>query len=229
MQSFSDLRTWLSNGISENPLMLHGTGIESVFELANSGKLPTGVINIDEESVYEADEGRLFFAPVSSRFKGEKYKELFEIGKSKCIRDARSYASYAAFTNFLASELGCKTAETYTLLGYLECGSIGWKELERGLRKDGIRVSIERMKSLYAQARKRKGVIVEPTEAILELPNEVDEDDVCAIAVECPEGLDKKYIHGIELLGRVEKGLMRRFLDGKLDYKGFKTEKPLFY
>jgi len=229
MQNFSELRKWLDKGISEDPLMLHGTSIEAVFELTINGKLPAGVISIDESSVYEHDEGRLFFAPVSSKFKGEKYKRLFKMNKDECIRDARCYAEQAAFTNFLASELGCKTAETYTLLGYLECGSIGWEELKRGLKKDGIEISLKQMKSLYNKARKRKGVIIEPTESILELPHGVDEDDNCAIFVECPEGLDKKYIHGIELLGTVENRLMDKFLNGKLNYKGFKTEKPLLY
>jgi len=229
MQNSSDLRRWLSNGISENPLMLHGTSIESVFELTNTGKLPSGTINISESSVYEADEGRLFFAPVFSRFEGEKYKGLFEMDRKKCAEEAKTYAGYSAFTNFLASVLGCKTAETYTLLEYLGFGSVGWRELEKGLRKDGIKVSLSRMKSLYRLARKRKGVIIEPAESILELPHEVDEEDGCAIAVECPQGLDKKYISGIELLGPIEKRLMKRFLEDKLTYKDFKTEKPSVY
>jgi len=230
MQNLPDLKRWLNKGISENPLMLHGTGIESVLELANTGRLPTGVMGFCEDSpVYEYTEGRLFFVPVTSRFKGKKYETLAKMDKNKCIDDAKFYAECDAFIDFFASELNCKTAETYTLLGYLEVGSIGWMELKKGLKRNGINVSKRKMTSLYKQAKKRKGVIIEPNESILELPHEVGLGDGAAIAVKCPDGLDKKYVKGMELQGEIEKRLMQRFLDGKLEYKGFKTEKPLIY
>jgi len=230
MQNFPDLKRWLNKGISEDPLMLHGTGIESVFELTINGRLPTGVIGICEDSsLYEYTGDRLFFAPVTSRFKGKKYETLAKMDKSKCIDDAKFYAECDAFIDFLASKLNCKTAETYTLLGYLDVGSIGWRELKKGLKRNGINVSKREMTSFYKQARKRKGVIIEPNESILELSHEVALDDSCAIAVECPNGLDKKYIKGMELQGEVEKRLMKRFLKGKLEYKGFRADKPEYY
>ena len=77
--------------------------------------------------------------------------------------------------------------------------------------------------SLYRNAKKRKGVIIEPNESIMELPHTTDFNR-CALSFECPEGLDVKYIRGISLLGNVEKKLMDRFLDGKLKCNGFRTD-----
>jgi len=229
MQNLEGLKRWLKDGISENSLMLHGTSIETVFELTNTGKIPTGILEIGDDYIYDRIQNRLFFSPVSSRFKGKKYERLAHMNKDDCFEDAKTYASFAGFINCLAYELNCQIAETYTILRHWENGSIGWEEIQTGLQKHGIELSIEKIIELHENARKRKGVIIEPNELILELPHEVAEDDNMAICVECPEGLDKRYVNGIELLGPVEERLMRRFLDGKLEYKGFKAELPEEY
>jgi hypothetical protein len=225
MQNLEDLRRWLSNGISD-PFMLHATSSESILELTNSGKLPTGVFDTLDPYVNDPVEGRLFFVPISSKFKGKKYKGL-NMTRSECFEDAKFYASTLAPVHYLANKLNCKTAETYQLLKSLERGDIGWDHAINGLRKDGIYVSKRQIIALYDVSKKRKGVILEPEKSILSLSNEAICHDI--VSVECPEGLDKKYISGIELLGPVEEGLMKRFLDSKLKYEGFKTEKPLVY
>ena len=134
----------------------------------------------------------------------------------------------------MAASLGCTTPEAYSaiyrnidLSGDNKTKQKVGKELFIGMKSDledaGITTSTDRLLSLYKNAKKRKGVIIEPNESIMELPHSTDFDK-CSISFECPEGLDIKYIRGISLLGNVEKKLMERFLDGKLKYNGFRTD-----
>jgi hypothetical protein len=224
MQQYESVKRLIGRGISDDPLMLHGTSVESIFELANTGRLPTGVLEVSDEETYDYLKGRLFFAPISSNFKGERYRELSVVSREHCFRDAMFYARLKGAVNHLASELNCQTAETYTLLVHMHTGSIDWKDLQRGLKKDGIEASLKRIKSIYSKSEKRRGVIIEPDASILELPNEVAADDDEAIAVECPSGLDMKYVSGIEPLGPDERSMINKFIEGKLHYNGFRTD-----
>jgi len=230
MQNLSDLRRWLSNEISEVPLMLHGTGIEAIFEAANNGKLPTGIIDIGEDYVNNSVDGRLFFMPVTSRL-GKAYEKLkseglADVDGKSCFIEAKNYAELNAFSSYVASELGCKKAEMYSTIRDWAGRDISLRELQKALKKYGLNLTLQQIIEIDSNAKKRKGVIIDFKESTLDLPLHVSDDDEEAIYIECSEGLDKIHINGIELLGPVEKRLMKRFLEGKLEYNGFKTEKP---
>jgi hypothetical protein len=148
------------------------------------------------------------------------------VNKEKCIRASRNYAELKAFHTYVASEINCKTARTYSIIKDWRDEDLSFEGVQRALMKDGLNLTLEQISAIDSNARRRKGIIIEPKESILEIPFHLSDDDDGAIFIECPEGLDIKYINGIELLGPVEKRLMKRFLDGKINYKSFEVEKP---
>jgi hypothetical protein len=231
MQNLSDAERWLSNGISGVPLMLHGGSIETVFETVNNCKMPPGVIDIGKGYFDDRADGRLFFTPVTSRL-GEKYGELkreglSEVNRRECVKITKNYAESNAFHNCVASKLNCKKAEVYSIIRDWRDEDLDFKEIQEALKKNGLNLTLQQIIAIDHYAKKRKGVIIEPKKSILNLPIHVSDDDDGAVYVECYEGLDSIHINGIELMGPVEKRLMKRFLEGRLKYRGFKTEKPV--
>jgi hypothetical protein len=230
MQNLPSLEKWLNNGISEVSPMLRGDGIEMIFEAVNNGKLPPSVADIGEDYFDDCADGRLFFTPTTSRlgkrYEGLRHEGLSDVSKRESVRISGNYAAIKAFHTYVASEIGCKKAETYNTIKDWGSRDFSFKEIQKALKKDGLNLTLEQMKSIDSNARRRKGIIIEPKESILELPFHLSDDDDRAIFIECPEGLDIGYINGIKFLGPVEKTLMKRFLEGKINYKGFKVEKP---
>jgi len=210
-----DVRKLTDSGISQGLLMLHGSNIEAVIELAKTGKLPSGrTYFIEEENKYIKDPG-LHFTPVTSKF-SEYFSE--NIDREGCIRSSESYARGSAFINYLAHRLGCQTPEAFSVIAFDWSTewkkNKNWRSVNEKLRKNNIDISLMQMRAFYSHAIKRKGVVIEPNESILELrhyPSGVLFED--AMFVECPDGLDIRYISGIKLLGSVEERIMRRFLD----------------
>jgi hypothetical protein len=229
MQQCEGIERLLDRGISQDPFMLHGSSIESILELAKTGKLPSGrTYYLEDEDRYVKELG-LYFTPVTSKFKNEVFSE--EVDKNECVRSSKSYARGIAFTNYLASRLNCQTPEAFSVIAHdwkLDWKkNKNWKEVNEKLRKHGIDMSIRQMIGFHSHAIKRRGVIIEPNESIKELkpyyaPGAffIEQE----MFVECPDGLDMKYISGIEMLGPVEERLMKRFLAGKMKYEGFIIE-----
>jgi len=222
MKNFEDLRRWLDNGISANPLAIHGTSIEAVFELAKTGRLPPGIPRGHLLRDDERTENRLFFMPVDHpKFQDQIYDKLVTHNRKDSLKDASDYAEFIGFTNYLASKISCRTSEVYGILMEWRSGDLEGKEIQDGLRKHGLKLSLRRINALDYHASKRKGVLIEANELILELPHQGKDEHLSFV---CPYGLDAKYINGIELLGPVEKRLMERYLQGRLKYRGFITE-----
>ncbi|MFH0868314.1 MAG: hypothetical protein V1831_03295, partial [Candidatus Woesearchaeota archaeon] len=75
-----EIRVWLGNGkdgISDNPLMLHGTSIEALFELFSTGKLPTGIRHKKPVNIKDNPKSHIYFVPVLEEFKGTpSYDEI---------------------------------------------------------------------------------------------------------------------------------------------------------
>lgn len=220
MQQYEGIERLLGRGVSKDPFMLHGSSIESIFELAKTGKLPSGrTYYLEDENRYVKEPG-LYFTPVTSKFKDEVFSE--EVDKDECIRSSKSYARGTAFTNYLTSRLNCQTPKAFSVIAFdwrLDWKKNNQRELNEKLRKHGIDASIRQMIGFHSHAIKRRGVIVEPNESIKELkpyyaPGAffIEQE----MFVECPDGLDMKYISGIEMLGSVEERLMRRFLNGRV-------------
>jgi hypothetical protein len=215
MSHCEDVRKLTDGGISQDLFMLHGSSIEAVIELAKTGKLPSGrTYFFEEENRYIKDPG-LYFTPVTSKFSSKYFSE--NIDREGCIRSSESYAKGIAFANYLARRLGCQTPEAFSVIAFdwkTEWKkNKNWRSVNEKLRKNGIDVSLRQMRALHSNAIKRKGAIIEPNESIFELghrPSGVLYED--SMFVECPDGLDIRYIGGIGLLGPVEERIMRRFI-----------------
>jgi hypothetical protein len=216
MKRTDEIRRLLSNGVSKDPLMIHGTGEQAIFHLALTGKLPTGVLDTDNYSDFRKD--CLYFTPNADRLR-DKYK--LESNAAQCLEISKGYANSTAPEAYMCEKLGCQKSSTFKLVRNLSDGSIGWEEFQEGLMNDGIGASLRKIRSLYEMSRKMRGVIVEASEKILDEPIEVIDEDI--LAVKCIKGLDIECISGIELLGPVEAKHMERFLKGNLTYKPFST------
>jgi hypothetical protein len=68
-----------------------------------------------------------------------------------------------------------------------------------------------------------KGVIIEADKSIMELPYTVDFGRE-SLAFYCPEGLDSKYVKGIEPVGFFDKKEIDSYLNGTRKYNGFTTD-----
>lgn len=227
-----ELKRLLDNKISEETLVLHGTSIQAIFELGIRGSLPSGKIRVREDgNIEDIDSYGLWFTPVTSKLKGRGYTWLEDEEKDRdgCIESATSYAKGVAFIDYLAEKLNCRTAEAYSAIFYdwslnwKEVGEEYWKKLKEKMEGLDVKTNLRQMAVLHHYANKRNGVIVEADESIFELPCNQLLCDTESIFVECPGGLDIRYIRGMKLLGPVEEKLMGRFLNGKLKYRGFMT------
>jgi hypothetical protein len=185
--------------------MLHATSVEAVFELSNTGKLPTGIIDLPDRTGHDYTNGRIFFLP------GDKGKDILKW-------ETEFYAQKNAQRAYLANALGCNTPEMYQALLEMSLGCLDVKDLQHVLKSQRKEFDLGLLRMHSKKARKRRGVILEANDSILDVPHiKVDGD----YAFDCPEGLDRRHISGVELLGKDERRVMDSFLDGKYEYRGF--------
>ena len=95
------IKRWLRHGISERPLILHGTSIESVSVLLEKGSLPPTT-----KGRYLKEQ--FYFTPVSRNFRELPYAIPLEgrYTKAQAIRSAKTYAEMGAQKFFLKQRLG---------------------------------------------------------------------------------------------------------------------------
>lgn len=200
---------------SKNPTMLHGTSIEAVFELENKGKLMPSVPYGGDHLIPDPHRNRLYFEKPTPLINGRPAPRNYP---------ATVYAKMNAFTGYFANEINCKKATTYHLIKELESGLHSFVEFKSLLDKEEINIPLEHIESLYDEGKKREGAVIEPHESILGLDHGKCWDDTDDMYVMCPNGLPIKHISAIELMGPVEKELMKKFLDGELEYEGFRID-----
>ncbi len=195
----------LDNGLSKKPLMLHGTSLESLLVLFNTGTLPPG-------RARPGTKNFLYFANVEKNL-ASKYSYMKGFSNSDALMTAEGYANTIAEQFYINSELISAGIDQE------------WVEKIRRNFLDGYRFRVpkeekEKAKSfgdawwdkVCAEAQKCKGVILEADECILERKLSPDPDDD-GIRVFCPEGLHAKYFKGVRLLGSKEKEIVRKYLD----------------
>jgi hypothetical protein len=198
----------ISGRISNNPLMLHGTGLASLLKLTETGILPVG--NFPEKST----KNYLYFAPVRERFvKTKFYDELKGCTYNWAFRIAKAYAKIHAQDEYIAKELisaGISPEYANHLMYEFVYGfnlTVPKQEKQRALKLGDswwskVNCTAEKING---------GVIIEAHESILELKLSIDPDGE-GLRVFCPNGLDIKYIQGIKLLGYEEE----RIFNGKI-------------
>ncbi|MCX6775214.1 MAG: hypothetical protein NTY99_03980 [DPANN group archaeon] len=89
----------LDNGLSRKPLMLHGTSLESLLVLFNTGTLPPG------RDTRSATKSYLYFSNVQKNFAGKKYSGLRGVDNSEALEVAKSYAQINAEQRYINGAL----------------------------------------------------------------------------------------------------------------------------
>jgi len=222
-----ELRQWVDNGVSEDAIMLHGSGIEALFELIYTSKLPTG---IDNASRRDPTVDRVYFTPIFSNLLGtdlyshinsDFYQDAIdEFTLEFALRSSEISAEISAKPFHLSSMFGSISSEIYseflefTEANYTdeEISQIDFKDLIDLLLNFGINTNINQLLGYNHQSQQRKGIIIEPNKQILELPYIMPFKD--SLGIFCPDGLDKKYIKGVKLLGQIEEQAAQNYLAG---------------
>lgn len=225
-----ELRQWVENGISEDAIMLHGTGIEALFELMHAGKLPPGIKDPYDTRISDPTGDRLYFTPIFTRLQGtDLHSEISANFNSRQIDEltykfAMRMSGYGATRSARAFYL-CSMFGTVNPDIYLECANIvdsdlteedinetNFNDFIHQLSTFGIVTNVNQLRDYYKASQQRAGIIIEPTKEILRLPCIVPHYD--SVGIFCPQGLDKKYIRGVKLLGQVEEQAIQNYLAG---------------
>ncbi len=190
------LKELINKGISDKPLMLHGTGLASLLKLNETGILPTG--RLPEK----ATKNYLHFAPVQKKFAETKfYNELRGCAHNWALCTAREYARMHAQDEYITKELisagiNPKYADQLTFEFVYGINSMVPKQE----RQRALKLGDHWWSKTYSIANKiNNGIIIEANESILELKLSIDPDGD-GLRVFCPNGLYIKYIQGIKLL-----------------------------
>lgn len=194
----------LENGISKKPLMLHGTSVETVIELFENGVLPTGTYLAETPD-------HLYFVPVQDRLKGTKFYDEFEgFTVPFAKKSAKGYAKVNAERWYVFNEIKKAVSNPE----YAEVITFDWIYgfypviIPEEEKQKALRLGFEK---IISEAEKRKGVILEMNDDILELVIELDPEDE-GLKLDCPNGLDAKYVKGIELLGNEERDIVKKYM-----------------
>jgi hypothetical protein len=89
----------LDNGLSKKPLMLHGTSLESLLVLFNTGTLPPG------RNFSSATKCYLYFSNVQKNFAGKRYSGLRGVDNSEALEVVKSYAQLNAEQRYVTGML----------------------------------------------------------------------------------------------------------------------------
>ena len=211
---------WLDNGISDDPIMLHGTSVDAILKLIKNGKLLLGDLG-DLEGLKDFKD-RICFTPVY------KWGDLPEFDKwgnlpefdlapklNKALQDSSNYARNATIRHCIMNQFGV-SRELYEkknldlIYGELydlnDTKALGDADLKEFCKNFEIKKPLLEVRRVLDEYLKRKGVIVEPKMEILQLPYEMHGGDY--ITVYCPNGLDSKYIKGILPLSDIDRRIL---------------------
>ena len=195
------IQNLISRRISNNPLMLHGTGLASLLQLNETGVLPVG--RLPEK----ATENYLYFAPVREKFvKTKFYNDLKGCTYNWALRTAKGYAQIHAQDEYISKELiSAGISPEYADLLTFE---FVYGFYNSTVPKQEWQKALKLGKSWWSRVHRTAdkingGVIIEANESILELKLSIDPNGD-GLRVFCPNGLDIKYIQGIKLLGSEE-------------------------
>jgi hypothetical protein len=201
---------WLDSGISDDPIMLHGTSADAILKLIKNGKLYPGNVGDMKD--------RIFFTPV---FKWGDLSEFDKWGNlpefdlapklNDALRHASDYARFATIRHCIMNQFGVsrrlyenKPNNTeHALIDLNDAKVLSDTELKEFCKNYGIKKPLLEVKRILDKYLKRKGVIVEPKMEILQLPYEFEDCD--SLSVYCPNGLDSKYIKGISPLSDIDR------------------------
>ncbi len=196
-----------------DPVMVHGTSVESTIELLRTGILPSSFS--PHHSEHPIGCGYLFFVPRKKSFHGHPlYPQLkIDLDGGKLENAVAGYAQDIQCRRFLMDVLG------YWSDNYGSCDLESYDEANfDDMRRDGV--DTEKMKKyglirLWRDVEKRRGVCIGINKKIFELEIR-DGADVpgMEVMIKVPTGLDIKYVHYIYPLGKLEDEALRQFIAG---------------
>ena len=209
---------WLDNGISDDPIMLHGTSVDAILKLIKNGKLLLGDLG-DLEGLKDFKD-RICFTPVY------KWGDLPEFNKwgnlpefegapklDEALKKSINYARSATIRHCIMNQFGVSrrlyeekhTDLTHELLYLDDTKALSDADLKEFCKNFEIKKPLLEVRRVLDEYLKRKGVIVEPKMEILKLPYEMYGD---SLSVYCPSGLDSKYIKGISPLSDIDRRIL---------------------
>jgi len=180
--------------ISERPALLHGTSVEAVLKMFETGVLPSG------RECHNL-HGYLFFVPIGCF---RKYGDF-----SQALEEVKSYAEDNAEEVYIVEQLkAAGISEEHA--AHMMCN---WIYGERFRVPKVERKKAERMydDGLLERAARRKGVVLEVSTEVLELDADDDPDDE-GLRLRCPGGLPAEYVRKIEPQGLEENELLAAYL-----------------
>ena len=192
----------------------HGTSIESLYFIIDRGYLPGGEFHLygNKRLLFICPNNKLIHLTADKGFSEDPYKM------------ASSYASIIARVHFIWSEANPKWREeddkdkvsyeiNHIAAGILNDDQPGLKPKSLSLTPEAqestsylinkYKLSRDYLYQLYIESLKRQGVILGLSPDIVDLEL-VPGDDGQDIAIVCPQGLNLKYIEGIEPNGNFE-------------------------
>lgn len=190
--------------------LLHGTSIEAVIQLVNTGNLPS---SYHEKLPDNSFVDHLFFVPNKPAFVGHGFYHQIKIGEvsKPTIHDyVRVYARNNGFTHYFLSQLAfippTDPQEIFDPL--INKGKDKFIGPFLAVAKQ-FNMGIQELEEVAQDAQKRRGVVVGLNKLVFEL-NIEDSPDIpgyeCMIHL--PHGLDAKYIQFIQPLGNQEKMML---------------------
>lgn len=194
-----EVKRLLSRGISERPLLLHGTSIEAITIMLNMGFLPP----CRSKDIPLVD-GQLYFTPVSENLRLNGYDISLEEEQTKeeALDASKMYALLYARDHFLENQLGKLPDSFYDIPP--------WRKDDYFDFFIGLKMKELKAKRLSSLIVERFGVILEPNERIFNYPY-YQGDDPATIRVLCPNGLPLNYLAGIKPMGEIEKRYLINF------------------
>jgi hypothetical protein len=193
------LRSWLRNGISYKPLMLHGTSLEALEILLNRGRMPP-----PKRRGYE---GHYYFTPVTAHYRESPFAIKFPVRhtKSQARANARFYAELSGRKHFLARQLGQLPRWFYDC--YDSVRSFKYCLVNETKPPLPPKEAAE----LVEQMMMRKGVIIETNERVFELQSQKG-DDTKMLVIKCQKGLPYWCIQGVLPMDPVEIASCRKYV-----------------
>jgi len=186
--------------------MLHGTSLESLLVMVNTGTLSHGC-DFDD-----ATKNYLYFANVEENFEGKRYSGLRGFNHSVTLEIAKSYAHVNAAHDYVGGLLVSAGIDPNWTDKIIYNFMSGCKyRIPREEQKKAKDLGEDWWDKIWIESKKCKGIVLEADECILERKLSPDPDD-CGIRVFCPEGLHARYFKGARLLGKREKEIMRKYV-----------------
>jgi hypothetical protein len=189
-----EIASGMIGSITERPALLHGTSVEAVLKMFETGVLPSG------RACHDLN-GYLFFVPIGCL----PAYWIF----SQALEEVKSYAEGNAEEVYIVEQL--KAAGIHEL--HAEQMMCNWIYGERFHVPEAERKKAERIYDggLCEQAKKRKGVVLEVSTDVLDLDVEDDPNDE-GLRLRCPGGLPAEYVRKIEPQGAAEAELLSVYL-----------------